>query len=133
VQTAVRLGPSDDLIEVLFEPCEGELVRNVRLVELVGVVVGGEEDPVLWEIVAPEGSEESRFMLGEAPEGFDERVPLQGIPSPETELATIIQTTRDNDNFVEFRIRDLRRDQVLWRSALVSVEEFQREAAERCA
>lgn len=133
--TAVSLGSESQSVDVLYRPCQGELVQDVRVVEMRNGVVGGAEDPVIWQISSRFGSSLSRFRVGETADGFEEIQTMRRPLDPAIQYAAILQTTIDShtfESFTVFRIQDIQPGKVLWKEQSITLDEFVREARKTC-
>lgn len=98
-------------LTILFSPCANETVRDVRLVEAHGNVLG-DDDPVLWEVTRTSGTGSNVFVPGVTPPGYREIVALTRHPDVNESLGVLVNTSIDQVP-IGFRLRELSSSRVL--------------------
>jgi hypothetical protein len=118
-------------IEIRYELCPDEAIREVALFRTVGGVIGDTDDEVLWRVRSTNESHQSSFTVGDTPPGFVEEVALRALPGPEQELGVIVDTSRVQ-NVAVFRADDLRVGQVWVEDRNLDPTSYEEQALKRC-
>ncbi len=117
-------------IEIHYVLCPGERITGVWLVETEGGVIGDADDKTLWRI-ASSGSTDSKFEVGQLPDGFIQVAPLRQKPSHQQLLGVLVDTTRV-ENLSTFTVDKLKPGRIWIFDKNMSPETFADEAVERC-
>jgi hypothetical protein len=130
-QERISIGVSSAGAAVInWYPCDAEVIRGVSLVRPNGNP-GDENDEVLWLITSP-GLTESRFVVGQTPEGFREAVPLTKQVQPGESLSAIVETDTLTTP-IGFSLAELEEGRVLTVfNDLVSEESWRASASSAC-
>jgi hypothetical protein len=132
---AIGVTPSrgDGQAAIVYVPCKGEAIENVRLVRPSGgAVVGDKDDEILWQIAPLEPSQLQTFQLGVTPPGWHELVPMSsGLGSGE-EVAAMVDSNLAQ-TFVVFKLDDLSPGKVFSDGSNRSLSEFRSDAESLCA
>lgn len=125
---ALRL-TDDASVEVLFLPCQGQLVTSVKITDPVDPGLEDPKDKTLWEISSKEGAPLEEVRVGEVPASFMESVPLDDDMPSSTELDVTVQSRLRGEDFsagIVFTVKDLRKERVHTHKGLTSMAEFRR-------
>lgn len=115
--------------------CPGQSVQSVELYNSRDDnVIGEEGDALLWKVRSrdPEGARATEFVIGNAPSGFIEEVPLTEDLSKVKEIGVLLEFDEGNAAGTAY-VRDIEPDTVVRRKAQVSVPDFLRAARRTCA
>lgn len=112
--------------------CADEAVTRVAVIDTTDQpVIGTEDDLVYWEIVAPVGSRETSWTVGETPPGFREEVALRESLPTGRDLAALVDGT-SVQTVGHFEVGDLRADLILLGEEHLTEEQFLERALETC-
>lgn len=113
----------DSTIEVLYQRCDGDLVKSVTVKRVDATAGGIISGPTLWEVKSSNGSPADRFTVGQEPGGFETTVPLEGALPEDRELAFTVETSRF-EGTVDVRLADVRPGLAHSDGKNLQVEEF---------
>lgn len=117
----------------LSVPCEGQEIASVELLDTArSDHPGGEDDVVLWRVVARRpGPEAFVTVIGQAPEGFDTTVPLAASLDADPEYTLFINGSGGGGAIV-FQPGTLRADRVESATGQRTIDGFMEYADEGC-
>lgn len=120
-------------IRIHFVTCRSERVVSVALLRRRGELVGDQDDEVLWQIRSAKGSQQSLYLAGITPTGFELIVPMNGESLHPPPIAAKIQTTAIPSTTISFDPYDLREGAILVRDGRrMSMTDFRAQARRAC-
>jgi hypothetical protein len=124
-QFGLSLTDSGDIV-VRYDPCVYEGVSVVELRSVKGHIFGDNDDPILWEATSDQDTRLETFTVGNAPPGFSETIPLQGMPPSGERLGIIVSLPNARaTQGTTFKIEELKTGEFLdARGNYVSLETF---------
>jgi hypothetical protein len=130
----IAIGNTREGYEVLHVLCPDEAVTSVALYAPTGRVIGPEDGELLWEIRNTGGSRLERYVVGEAPDGFDVAEPLTRSLEHEERLGVEVAKNRGWPAVVGWDPAELDVGEYIDnRNDPVNREQFLQEAGEACA
>jgi hypothetical protein len=122
---------TDGRIQIVRHLCDGDAVKEVKLLLHPGTVIGDAADEVAWDITSTSGSAQETFIVGQVPLGFTEVMPFTAQLSAAEDLGVLTETAAAQA-VIEFRIDQLRAEMVFSQGELLTPEAFQKQANSAC-
>lgn len=111
-------------IEVVYDLCPGQSVTSALLIVPEDGFIDYEKDDVLWKVESKAASKRERFIVGDTPEGFAERVALEELPA-DRQIAAAVLGPDNLELTISFTLGDLRVGNVLHFGRYVDATQFE--------
>jgi hypothetical protein len=121
----------DPSIHILTALCPGERIVDMTAYLLEGNLID-DDDTVIWKVEGTPGTTATDVVLGEVPDGLEERKALVEPLPGNRELIVLVDTSSFRLITPPFTMGELRSDQVLTDEGYVEVSQFRAQRPSRC-